>query len=352
MKQEHLNFVAQKDHDLEDVETLLQKATIERINYVDPVEPSAEASNEKDNVKAVETSDQQILESENQPDPNASLTAHDKLDRSLKLFKHSNESSLLNQQTESSHRSANLVALGESQRRSIVNFSRMRTFRASEPSQKLGSKVGSDTSKLSESGRLQMEAKLMEQESQMEIEKKRRELAVKRKQQEMKLEELQAQLEIANLESQKTLRQQQMQLEIEEAEGSIKASSISGNLMSLALTDKNSDIKSWLDQGENESDKVPLLPKRFQDKRDSSRDETLSLRYSKSNSERKTTDQPDRSRLMQKELAIEPFSLTQRLFSPNKARSTNDFTENTDVEPKTNILPPPGFAVYKPKNKY
>ena len=215
------------------------------------------------------------MESENQPNPNASLTAHDKLDRSLKLLKHSNESSLLRQQTESSPRSANLVALGESQRRSIVDFSGMRTFRASEPSQKLGSKVGSETSKLSERRRLQMEAKLIEQESQMEIEKKRRELAVKRKQQEMELEELQAQLEIANIEKQKTLRQQQMQLKIEEAEGSIKASSISGSLMSLGLTDRNSDIKSWMDQGEKESDEVLLLPMKSQDQTDSSRDKTL-----------------------------------------------------------------------------
>ena len=248
------------------MKTLLQKATIEWINYFEPVESSAESSNEKDNVKAVETSDQQTLESENQPDPNASLTAHDKLGRSLKLLNHSRESSLLNQQTEGFHRSANSVALGESQSRSIVDFSSMRTFSAGELSQKLGSKVGSDASKLSERRRLQIEAKLMEQESQMEIEKKRRELAVKRKQQEMELEELQAQLEIANLESQKTLRQQQMRLKIEEAEGSIKASSLSGNLMSLALSDKNSDIKSWLDQGEKERDEVPLLPKGPQDK--------------------------------------------------------------------------------------
>ena len=72
--------------------------------------------------------------------------------------------------------------------------------------QKLG--VSSDTPKLSERRRLEIEAKLMEQELQMEIERKRREFAVKRKQQEMELEELQAQLEIANLEIQKTLRQQ------------------------------------------------------------------------------------------------------------------------------------------------
>ena len=107
LKPEHLNFVAQKDHDLEELETSFQKATMERINYVDTVKSSAEDSNEKEIAEAVETSDQQTLESDNQHDPNASLTTHDKLDRSLKLFKDSNESSLLNQQTESSHRSAN-----------------------------------------------------------------------------------------------------------------------------------------------------------------------------------------------------------------------------------------------------
>ena len=78
----------------------------------------------------------------------------------------------------------------------------------------------------------------------------------------------------------------------------------------------------------------------------------LSLHYSKSNLYRKSTNQPDRSRLMHKELAIKPISLTQRLVSPNKAHSTNDFTGNTNVEPKNNVLPPPGFGEIKTKNKY
>ena len=143
-----------------------------------------------------------------------------------------------------------------------------------------------------------------------------------------------------------------MQLKVEEAEGSIKASSISGSLMSSALTDKNSDIKSWLDQGEKERDEVPLLPKKSQDQRDSSRDKTVSLRNSKSNLEPKSTNQPYRSRLMEKKLTIKPISLTQRLVSTNKAHSTNDFTGKTDVKHKNNVLPPPGFGDFKPKNKY
>ena len=163
----------------------------------------------------------------------------------------------------------------------------------------------------------------------------------------MELEELQPLLE-----SQKNLSQQQMQLKIEEAEGSMKASSNSGSLISLALTDKNSDINSWLDQGEKERDEVPLMPNRSQDQRDSSRDKTLSLRKSKSNLERKSTNQSDRSRLMQKELAFKPISIAERLVSQNKAYWTNDITGNTDVKPKNNVLPPPGFWEFKTKKKY
>ena len=55
---------------------------------------------------------------------------------------------------------------------------------------------------------------------------------------------------------------------------------------------------------------------------------------------------------MQKELAIKPISLTQRLVFPNKAHPTNDFTGDTNVEPKNNVLPPPGFGEFKPKNIY
>ena len=169
----------------------------------------------------------------------------------------------------------------------------------------------------------------------------------------MEKEELQAQLEIANLESQKTLRQQQMQFPIEEAESLIKESSISGSLMSLALTDKNSDKRSWLDQGEKERDEVPfLLKRRSQDQRDSSRHKSLSFRNSKSNLDWKKNKQPDRSRLMDKELAIKPFSVTQRLVSPNKAHLTNDFAGNTNVKPKNNVFSPLDFEDFKSKSKY
>ena len=107
--------------------------------------------------------------------------------------------------------------------------------------------------------------------------------------------------------------------------------------MSLSLTDKNSDMKSWLDQGEKKRYEVPLLPERSQHQGDSLRDKTLSLRNSKSNLERESTNQPEGSRRMHKELARQPISLTQRLISPNKEQSTNDFTGNTNVKLTTTL---------------
>ena len=89
----------------------------------------------------------------------------------------------------------------------------------------------------------------------MAIEKRGRDLELKRKQRqlelemEMKLEELQAQTELADLRDQTSLEMQEMKLQIEEAEGSCHGSPISPSLMSLSIDeDKGSSIKNWLDQ--------------------------------------------------------------------------------------------------------
>ena len=83
----------------------------------------------------------------------------------------------------------------------------------------------------------------------MAIEKNERELELKRKQREMKLEELQAEIELADLRDQTSLKTQELKLQFEEAEGSCNGSTVSPSLMSLSIdADKNSDIKSWLDQ--------------------------------------------------------------------------------------------------------
>ena len=134
----------------------------------------------------------------------------------------------------------------------------------SEPAKKAGSKVGSNVSKMSERRRLEIQAELMDQKSQMEIEKRERELELEKTRMEIekKLQELQAESEIAELKRKKAFERQQMRLQIEEAEGSFRASSICPSLMSLTLEeDKNSDIKSWLDQGVEGLDKCFSQPK-------------------------------------------------------------------------------------------
>ena len=77
-----------------------------------------------------------------------------------------------------------------------------------------------------------------------------------------RLQELQVESEIAELKSKKAFEKHQLRLQIEGAEGSIRASSICPSLMSLTLEeDKNSDIKSWLDQGVEDFDTCFSQPK-------------------------------------------------------------------------------------------
>ena len=126
--------------------------------------------------------------------------------------------------------------------------------------------MGSDLSKVSERRRLEIHANVLERKSQMEIEKRQRELGLEKtkKQMEMsqKLFDLQAEAEIAEMESRKALEQHELRLQIEEAEGSFRAPSICPSLMSRVLDeDKNSDIKSWLEQSDENFDKCFSQPK-------------------------------------------------------------------------------------------
>ena len=143
----------------------------------------------------------------------------------------------------------------------------------SEPAKKAGLKVGSNASKMSERRRLEIQAELKDQKSQMKKEKKERELEpektrremernLERQQIEERLKELQAESEIADLKRRKAFERQQMQLPIEEAEGSFRASSICASLISLTLEEeKTSEIKSWLEQGVEDLDKCFSQPK-------------------------------------------------------------------------------------------
>ena len=77
-----------------------------------------------------------------------------------------------------------------------------------------------------------------------------------------RLLELGAEAEIAGMECRKALEQEEIPLHLEEAEGTIRVSSICPSLMSFILKeDKNSEIKSWLDQGIEDFDKCFSQPK-------------------------------------------------------------------------------------------
>ena len=115
-------------------------------------------------------------------------------------------------------------------------------------------------------GDLKVEPNCWSKSREWRLRKKERELELKRKQRqlemEMKLEEMQAETELADLRNQTSLKMQEMKLQIEEAEGSCNGSTVSPSLMSISIdADKNSDIKSWLDQN---SDVVDIQKQNLQ----------------------------------------------------------------------------------------
>ena len=192
-----------------------------------------------------------------------------RLQKGLKLLRDVNQSTVFDKnegRAEVAPRQTGSVTLSTAKRRTLVDLSPSRTLPKSDTYKPRESNVGSDLSKASERRRLEMHANVLEQKSQMEIEKRLRELRLEKtkKQMEMsqKLFDLQAEAEIAEMESKKALEQHEMRLQIEEAEGSFRAPSICPSLMSLVLDeDKNSDIKSWLEQSDENFDKCFSQPK-------------------------------------------------------------------------------------------
>ena len=170
------------------------------------------------------------------------------------------------------------ATLSTVKRRSLVDFSPSRTLPKSDTCKPLGSRVGSELSRvspLSDLRRLEMHANVLKQKTKLEIEKRQRELKLKKTKKQMerememhqKLLDLQAEAEIAEIESKKALEQHEMRLQIEEAEGSVRALSICPSLMSLTLEKvKNSDIRSWLERSDEN------LETGFSQPKDSSRE--------------------------------------------------------------------------------
>ena len=256
--------------------SIVQQAMTDALNYIDSCNTAA-----NDPLENIETPEVSGLESSelSRHDENRSQAkqiANETLDKGLKLLKEANQSALFlkfDDRLDNPSCQPQSATLGSQKRFSLVDYSPTRLLAMSEPAKKAGSKIGSNASKMSERRRLEIQAELMDQKLQMEIEKRERELELEKTRREMernlerqqieeRLQELQAESEIADLKRKKAFERQQMQLQIEEAEGSIRASSICPSLMSLTLEeDKNSDIKSWLDQGVEDVDKCFSQPK-------------------------------------------------------------------------------------------
>ena len=115
-----------------------------------------------------------------------------------------------------------------------------------------------------------MHGEVSKQKFLLEIEKRQREVKLEKtkKQMEMEIEmsqkllELEAENGIAEMGSRKTVEKKKIRLQNEEAEGSFRAPTICSSLMSLALDeDKNDDIKSWLEQSDENNAKGFSQPK-------------------------------------------------------------------------------------------
>ena len=167
------------------------------LNYVDSC--NAAANDTLDNTEAPEVSGMESSEF-SKDDENRShalkkkTNANETFDKGLKLLKEANQSGLC---LKIDGRFDNLSCYpqsatpGSQKRFSLADYSPSRTLAMSRPAKNAGSKIGSNGSKIRERRRLEIQAELIDQKSQMEIEKKRElELKKTRWQMEVDLEEL------------------------------------------------------------------------------------------------------------------------------------------------------------------
>ena len=110
-------------------------------------------------------------------------SADDTPEKSLKLRRDVNQSTVFDKsedRTEVAPRQTGPATLSTVKRRSLVDFSPSKTLPKSDTCKPLGSRVGSELSRVSELRHLEMHAKVQEQKSQIEIEKKQRELKLEK----------------------------------------------------------------------------------------------------------------------------------------------------------------------------
>ena len=346
LKSDSLTILATAENVVTEMNPIIQQAMTDALIYIDSCNTAA-----NDPLENIETPEVSGFESSelSKDDENRShaldenhspalekSNANETLDKGLKMLREANQSTLflrINDRFDNPSFQPQSATPGSQKRFSLTDYSPTRTLAMSEPAKKAGSNVGSNVSKMSERRWiLEIQAELMDQKSQMEIEKRERELELEKTCMEMekKLQELQAESEIAELKRKKAFERQQMRLQIEEAEGSFRASSICPSLMSLTLEeDKNSDIKSWLDQG------VEGLYKCFSQPKESSREVGNKGESSKPSQKFQTFDHKN-------------------LLSRTQGRGSGESPprKNTGITfPKTNTLLQQGNEKPKPKNE-
>ena len=256
-------FFAPKEAILAEVERELQKATIEWISYVDPDSKDTNTAPKnlaaEDATIAEERSETHNLSTNPETDQGKrKKSAVEKKDQSLKLLKSFNDTISRDESSKYEEGSTKYEAPGDKSQELkplTSNFRSTMKSAASETSKYQHSNTGSRSSRLSERRRLEVEQNCWSKSREWRFRKKERELELRRKQRQLEMEmetkpeEKQAATELADLRDQTSLKMQEMKLQIEEAEGSCNGSTVSPSLMSRANdADKNSDIKSWLDQ--------------------------------------------------------------------------------------------------------
>ena len=275
LKTESIGELSMFEKEIREFSVKIQQATTDSLNYVDRLNEvkdhwnqpiSSDGLGETTSMKDIPVTS---TGDEGSQTRNLRQSANDTLEKRLKLLRDVNQSTAFDKsenRTEFAPRQTGSATLSTVKRRSLVDFSPSRTLPKSDICKPLGSRVGSELSTVSELRRLEMHAKVLEQKSQLEIEKRQRELKLEKTKMQMemhqKLLDLQAEAEIAEMESRKALEQHEMRLQIEEAEGSVLAVSICSSLMSLTLgEDKNSDIRSWLERSDENLEKGFSQPK-------------------------------------------------------------------------------------------
>ena len=231
LKPDALSTLSHAEKIVTEMNSIVQQAMTDALNYIDSCNIAA-----NDPLGNIETPEVSGFESskiskddENRSHALEKSKANETLDKGLKLLKEANQSTLflkINDRFDNPSFQPQSATLGSQKRFSLVDYSPTRTLAMSEPAKKAGSKIGSNASKMSERRRLEIQADLMDQKLQMEIEKRERDLELEKTRREMernlerqqieeRLQKLHAESEIADLKRKKAFERQQMQLQIE-----------------------------------------------------------------------------------------------------------------------------------------